>query len=328
MANWFYYDSDGQKKGPLTTGQVKELARSGTITPETKIENEAGKSAVAGKIKGLEFPPPEEERPSLLAMPLLRDQEFNPEAVLRRLRDHWGIPIRDEDITASSQSDKTCAFNAAEHIVAMSLMPGRLPDGEIESLFPVSPYWDNAEAETAEHQSHVIVYLSSGPGSVIERYSLFTKVVESILVETNSLGVYQGLQTLLISRENYLDMAQVLLSGGLPLLLWIFIGMGKSSKGNTLYTYGLTGFDKKEMEIIDSKKDLGELYDFLLNICDYVISRDVTFKDGETVGYTKNADAKISISKGVHLEGDTIKLQIQQQPSVLKSLLGKFGGKK
>ena len=327
MGNWFYYDHSGQKRGPLTTGQVKELAKQGKITPETKIENEAGKSAPAGKIKGLQFPQPENERQSLLAMPLLRDKEFNIDAILRRLRNHWGIPIRDEEIDTSAPEKKTCTFSVAGHIVAMSLMPCRLPEGEIDSLFPVSLYWDNAEIETAAHQSHVIVFVNSEAGATMERYSLFTKVIESILAETNSLGVYQGHQTLLISRENYLEMAQALLTDGLPLFLWVFIGRGQSPKGNFLYTCGLSGFGKKEMEIIDSKKDAGELYDFLANICLYVVSSDVTLQEGETLGYTKNADAKISISQGVFLEGDTIKIQIQHKRNIFKTLLGKCFGK-
>jgi len=55
MSNWFYYDHSGQKQGPITDGQLKELAMRGTISPQTVVETEAGKSAPAGKIKGLTF---------------------------------------------------------------------------------------------------------------------------------------------------------------------------------------------------------------------------------------------------------------------------------
>ena len=251
-----------------------------------------------------------DEKQTLLAMPLLRDMEFNPDAVIRRLRDHWGVSICDEDIASSSQEDKTCVFHVAEYMVAISLMPGRVPGGEFDNLFPVSLYWSNAKEETATHQSHVIVYVSSASGTAIERYSLFTKVIESILSETNSLGVYQGNQTLLISREIYLDMAQGLLTGDLPLPLWIFIGMRKSPKGNTLYTFGLTGFGKLDMEIVESQQDVDDLFGFIVDICSYVISNDVTFKKGETIGYTEDVDVTIDTSKGYILNGNTIKLKM------------------
>jgi hypothetical protein len=247
---------------------------------------------------------------ALLAMPLLRDMEFDYEAVIRRLREHWKIPIKEEDIEGAMPDEKICIFNVGEHRVGLSLFPCPIPDGEFDRLFPFSPYWEDAEKETKEHQSHAIVFLHSGSGTAVEHYSLFTKVVESILVETNSLGVYQGNQTLLISRENYINLAECLRTddGGIPLPLWVFFAMAETPKGNTLYTYGLTGFGKLEMEILDSSKDMEELLEFLMNITSYVITGDITFKEGETLGYTQDADATIRISKGVCHDGRTIKL--------------------
>jgi len=326
MTKLYYYNENGEKVGISSTEEIKSLVARGIITPQTSMETAAGRKGLAGQMPGL-FPATQTEtdtdspteflnetykKASLLAMPLLKDKEFDYEAVIQRLRNHWGISIRHEDITSSSPSDQTCVFNIAEHIVAMSLMPFRVPDGEFDSLFPVSLYWSNAEEDTALHQSHIVVFLRSEMGTAIERHSLFTKVIESILVETNSLGVYQGNQTLLISREIYLDMAQVLLANDkpLPLLLWIFIGMGQSPKGNTLYTFGLSGFEKLEMEIVDSQKDGEDLYSFLVDICSYVISNDVTFTKGETVGHTEDVIATIDISKGICLDGETIKLQM------------------
>ena len=55
MSTWFYYDSQGQKQGPVTGGQLKGLAKAGRITPETVVETEDGKTAPARKVKGLTF---------------------------------------------------------------------------------------------------------------------------------------------------------------------------------------------------------------------------------------------------------------------------------
>ena len=56
MANWFYFNKNGEKVGPISATALKALAQQGLITPETKIENSNGRSAVAGKVNGLEFP--------------------------------------------------------------------------------------------------------------------------------------------------------------------------------------------------------------------------------------------------------------------------------
>jgi len=55
MSNWFYYDGDGQKRGPHNGGQLKWLAKQGTITPDTIVETEDGKTAPARRVKGLTF---------------------------------------------------------------------------------------------------------------------------------------------------------------------------------------------------------------------------------------------------------------------------------
>ena len=54
MTNWFYYNEKGEKIA-VTGGQLKGLAKAGLITPGTMIEAENGKSAPAGKVKGLTF---------------------------------------------------------------------------------------------------------------------------------------------------------------------------------------------------------------------------------------------------------------------------------
>jgi len=54
MAKWFYYNEHGEKI-EVTGAQLKELAKTGTITPDTTIETEEGKTVPARKVKGLVF---------------------------------------------------------------------------------------------------------------------------------------------------------------------------------------------------------------------------------------------------------------------------------
>ena len=57
MANWFYYNENGEKVA-VTGGQLKGLAKAGVITPDTVVETEEGKTAPARKVKGLTFGEP------------------------------------------------------------------------------------------------------------------------------------------------------------------------------------------------------------------------------------------------------------------------------
>ena len=55
MPNYFYTDTDGQKRGPINAHQLKALVTRGIIVPTTPIETDTGHKGVAGQIKGLDF---------------------------------------------------------------------------------------------------------------------------------------------------------------------------------------------------------------------------------------------------------------------------------
>ena len=58
MANWYYYNNNGEKIGPIQTAALKMLAQQGIIARETIIENHTGRSVTAGSVNGLTFPEP------------------------------------------------------------------------------------------------------------------------------------------------------------------------------------------------------------------------------------------------------------------------------
>jgi len=95
----------------------------------------------------------------------------------------------------------------------------------------------------------------------------------------------------------------------LPMLDWVYFGLYQSEEGNNVYTYGMTAFGKEEMEILGSKHGLTELQRFMLGIACYVIGSDVTLHEGETLGVSKEQRLPIIRSKGVSVEGMTLKIE-------------------
>lgn len=55
MSIWHYYTSTNEKQGPFSSAELKQLALNGVVTPETIVETDSGKRAVAQKVKGLVF---------------------------------------------------------------------------------------------------------------------------------------------------------------------------------------------------------------------------------------------------------------------------------
>ncbi len=55
MPNWFYYDSEGNKHGPITDRGLRLLITQKKIRPETRMETNTGHTGLAGQVPGL-FP--------------------------------------------------------------------------------------------------------------------------------------------------------------------------------------------------------------------------------------------------------------------------------
>jgi hypothetical protein len=75
--------------------------------------------------------------------------------------------------------------------------------------------------------------------------------------------VYEGSKSLLILKQDYLDIAEGMTDDYFSLNLWIYFGYRKTGNGNSGYTYGLKEFGKHEMEIVDSPKSIGQIEKFL-----------------------------------------------------------------
>jgi len=78
MANWYYYNTNDEKVGPIRGRELKKLALQGTVTPETRVEDGNGKTALAKNVKGLPFYETENgtESETKSAAEDLEDQDF------------------------------------------------------------------------------------------------------------------------------------------------------------------------------------------------------------------------------------------------------------
>lgn len=256
--------------------------------------------------KKKEQPKDNQESKILLAMPMfVNGDRYELNAVVDKLKNYWGLNVASID-----GNDDTAIVTINGENVAIAFMGVPIPMGDIESTAQYAYNWTTVLDDIKNFTGHSIVSVMSGIKSPLERFKLLSKVLHSILTTSNSIGIYQGSQSLLIPRNQYVDSADDLKNDETPINLWVYLGLRKSDKGNSIYTYGLNEFGKHEMEIINSKLSLEELYDFLANICSYVIGSNVTFKDGETLGYTADQKIKITLSKGQFVDGQSLKLEM------------------
>lgn len=256
--------------------------------------------------KKKEAKPEPQENSLLLAMPLFNNGDtFDFSKIVDHLKDFWSLPVGEHQSNESSSMVKIDGHN-----IIIAGMPVPVPKGDIDSTAAFAYNWPTASADLENHTGHAIVTLMSNEGSAFERFTLFSKVLYSLLATSNAVGIYHGTQSLLISRDQYLAYTEELKANQVALMLWVYIGYQHKDDANSIYTYGLKSFNKKEIEIINSALSMDELFNFITNIAAYVIGSDVTLKNGETLGYTADQKIKITESDGVYVEGKTLKLQM------------------
>jgi len=243
----------------------------------------------------------------LLAMPMFeKGGHYSIEAVLTYLTQAWGYKIEGQDY-----NDTTAVLTTAGTMFAIAFMPAAIPTEDIQHSAAYAYNWPSVLEDIQDVDSHAIVSVLSGDLTIVERHLLLSRILFAIIATTPScVGIYQGSQTLLIPREQYLDYQEELALGKVMVPLWVYIGLRTTDAGNSLYTYGLRVFGKQEIEVIDSALPLEELYSFLVNICSYVIGSNVVFQHGETLGYTAEQKINITASKGILVEGETLKLEL------------------
>ena len=267
---------------------------------------------------------------------LLNSFEFDIEQVKAHLKNDWGIlyendwniivkdepidfpnaslpdsaeitaDIIDEIIHDSDVSESSLVLEHNGMIAAVSLIEMPVPNGEAERFAETNYMWPEAVAKTQTHVAQILVTVLFSEKPPIEAAKLFSKVVSCCLKLENAVGVYTS--GTVFSPEFYIDISDAMKEGELPVPNWIYFGIYGSDGEMNGYTYGLRSFGKYEIEIRGSTESAEAVHEFLTNISYYILIEDVDLKDGETIGFTEFQKFKIEKSKGVALDGDTLKI--------------------
>ena len=222
---------------------------------------------------------------AFLAFVLLEAPAWDPDQFRRDLRDLYGIPCLTE-AEESEDGGSTLTFEVSGMLAAVCLYPFPVPHGEAEENAAHNYLWPEAVESAARHRGQLLVCAALG-------------------VYANGT-VYQP--------EFYLNAAKPMEDGELPLLDLVWMGLYRREVGLCGYTDGLAAFGKEEMEVLDTQAAPGDLHSFLLDLTSYVLEEDITFHDGETIGFTEGQYLPISRSAGVWHDGMTLKISYPEEP--------------
>ena len=236
---------------------------------------------------------------------LLDEVRFDAEKYVKDLKEDWNLDY-DFEIT---QEDNTIIADYNGMIMTASLMPAPIPDNEAVEQAKTNYRWEKAVEAAEKHKAHLLVsVINRGDVDNIEGAKHYVKLLANATKQEGCLGI--NILGTVIHPQIYYDFAKLYEENDdFPIENIVYIGL-YGDENNTVsgYTYGLEQFGKKELEIIKSSEEAEEVYNFLASISDYIITSDVVLNDGETIGFSEEQKIQISVSEGIALDGETVKL--------------------
>ena len=100
---------------------------------------------------------------------------------------------------------------------------------------------------------------------------LQVKLVCAACGQDGVLGIYAN--GTVYQPEFYLEAAQMMEDGSLPLLNLVWPGLYRREGGLCAYTEGLRAFGKDELEVLDTRAEPEDLRGFVLDIASYVLEQ-------------------------------------------------------
>lgn len=243
---------------------------------------------------------------------LLDSEEWDKEKLIADFKNDWGIELSetaDDDDDKPEGEDELLFAQTGAYTVVVGYIGAPIPDGEAEHWAGANFMWKEAVEVVSTHKAQLIVSILGSDDDLLEKGKMFVKVVCTALKQDNAIAFYTD--GMVYSPEQYLDFSGMMEDDGLPLLNWIWYGIYFDEKRAGVYTYGMRRFGKDEMEVIVDREtaDLNALRGFLLNITAYVLTENVTLRDGETIGFSAEQKLKIELSPGLGVHGNTLKIE-------------------
>ncbi len=247
---------------------------------------------------------------------LFKEAKWDKEALLRDLKETWGIEDEPDEAggsegdgaagEAESDDDDVLVISCQGTMLAVSMMPGPVPNGEAEEAAAKNFMWPEGVERVKSHGAHLLVTVMRGVLSPLESGRMLVMAAASACKQEGALGVYTG--DVVYDAEQYLRFSDMLKEGQFPILNLVWVGLYNGKKGICGYTGGMRRLGYDEMEVVDSHADAETLHGFLLDIVGYVINENVILRDGETIGFSAEQKLPISRSRGIAVEGESLKI--------------------
>jgi len=192
---------------------------------------------------------------------------------------------------------KDITFSVDGELCIIALMEFPISWGDLEGPCATSWLWKDATEQMKQQKAHLIVTFSGTKGTQIERCITLTKILSAATKAFDSVGIYWGPGSVVLSNELIQDQASSAAPDDPPLLAWVeFRVQHNEDKTVNILTTGLNYFGCMDIEVIRSQKTASEIMKMVMSVATMQLGGDV-FKDGDTVGPDKETKIKTHHAK-------------------------------
>ncbi len=243
---------------------------------------------------------------------LLKEKKVDWEAFEKYAKNEYKLDIMEYKV----ESDvATFSIKSGDGVssFALAFVPTPVPNNEAQNNAQDNYFWPEAPEAVEKHQAQIIITIQNDQlasyNSILEAFASYATVCSTVLNSQHAIGLYQW-PTVYRSDmyKEFLDSA--IEEGAYPLMNLMYFFVYKSETGTQLFTEGMKYFKKLEIEVRDSEVPFDQILQVIVDLSEYIVLNDITLNQGETIGFSADQKFPITISKGIEIEGPSIKLKI------------------
>lgn len=226
---------------------------------------------------------------------LLSDGNFHVIEIIATLIRKYNVDVKyDEEESAFT-------FKYGEFIVGASFVNSNMNNLDVIESCRYNFMWSNSQGVVASHRAHILLSVMNCKNKV-EGYKLFTNLMSILANFDNRIAIYMPAQHVTLNARTYVEDARVITTRKNPIHLWICICPVVLDDATICYTYGLNEFGKNEIEVRSTTRHYMELFDFVYNLCDTIITEDIVLETGDNVSTAKGEILTAIVNDGVYVD--------------------------
>lgn len=200
-------------------------------------------------------------------------------------------------------------FELGDDTATIELVNQPIPWSELEGPAAISWWWPEAAETLQGHTAHLVITLSGGLGTPLERFILLTHLTAAVVASTDAAGVFWPMGTIVHEPAMYLEYSEGVSPADIVPQLWFDMRVFEHDEGGYgFFTTGLAPLGLYEVEIDRTTRDPEDVFDFCQGIISYLVTSGEEIEPGETIGRTAEEQVPVRYADSQFDRGTVMKL--------------------